>query len=312
VTQALFRVRFFGAALLALLCAGCQLREPRPRLAFPNAVALPLSCSDENKLLIRATVPGGHARMLLDTGAPVSCADTSQGSLFHFAPLPESIPPSIVMNGQQHKTALVPQLEFGGVSLKNCPVVLTDLSNFNRPLRRHDCDAILGLNELRRLRAVVDFGSHTLWIPQDFARLQMPVGWCAVPMRVLEGHLVVPVAVRGVPTLFIVDTGAPISLIDSALRVSRCIPLKKQYTFSISAIHYQTKSVQLGMIPNLQIGSLNIGQTPVGVLDIANIMGSGVQAFGITGLIGSHTLEQWEALIDCDSMQLYLKQNGKR
>ena len=295
----------FRAALPALLCAGCQLREPRPLPAFPSAVSIPLSRSNENKLLLRAKALGGHARMMLDTGSPITCADQSQGSLFHFAPF--AGPVTVVMNGQLDRMALIPQLEFGGVTVKNCAAVLLDISSSAPPQQRSACEGILGLGELRRLRAILDFGAPALFIPRTSVLEPIPVGWRAVPMRLLADHLVVPVTIRGVPTLFIVDTGSPLSLLDSALCRSQRIPVKKQYTFTLSALHYQTKAGQLGMIPDLHIGTLGIGQTPVGVCDISKIMGPQLQALGVTGLLGSHTLERLKAIIDCGAMQLYIQ-----
>ena len=271
-----------------------------------DVVPIPLTRSDDNKLLLRAKVPGGYAYMVLDTGAPIACVDKSKNSLFHFEPSPKGAPEFVIMNGERDRLAVIPQMEMGGVTAKNVPVALADISSVN-PARQR-CDGILSLADLCHLHAVLDFGSRALFIHPHPTRVSVPAGWCAIPMRIMAQHLVVPVTLRGVPTLFIVDTGSPLSIIDTALRSSQRIPVKKNYNFGLSGIHYQNKAAQLGMIPNLSIGSVSVGQTPVGVFDISGVFGPELSSLGVTGLIGGHTLDHLKAIIDCNSMQLYIKQ----
>ncbi|MCX6966362.1 MAG: aspartyl protease family protein [Verrucomicrobia bacterium] len=300
---ALFRARAIGAALVGVLCAGCQIREPRP--AFASAVSVPLSCQ-KNKLLVRATAPGGIAKLMLDTGAPITCADKSKQTLFQFAPLAEGLPTSIVLNNQREKAALIPQLEFGGATVNHCAVALVDFSSLRTQGKAWD--GILGLCELRRLHAVIDCGAHTLSMHSGPVSSPLPAGWHSVPIQLIDNHLVVPVFTRGIPTLFIVDTGAPFSIIDTALCSSQRIPVKEQYHFTLTAIHYQTKAGQLGVIPNLRIGSVRIGKTPVAICDMPKIMGPRLHASGVTGLLGTYTLERLNAIIDCHAMQFYFRE----
>jgi len=125
----------------------------------------------------------------------------------------------------------------------------------------------------------------------------------------VDQHLVVPVALNGVPTLFIVDTGAPSSMVDSALCLSLHIPVG-QPSVPMKAIHYDIK-VARGNVADLQIGSVDLGQTGVSVFDLNTIVGKSAAASQpVTGLIGAQTLERLKAIIDCNAMQLYIKQPG--
>jgi len=295
-----------GLALLAMSFAGCQ----GPRAGYqpddPSVARIPLRRSYENKLLFRATVPGGHAWMMLDTGAPITVVDKSRSALFHFKPFPEGAnPPTVILNGQQARMALIPQMKFGGVTETDSPVALVDISRMNRA---SDCDAILGLGDMRRSHAVIDFGSRALFLHPGSARGKIPAGWRAVPMSFLGDHLVVPVAVNGAQTFFVVDSGAPATMIDTSLGRSLRIPVKKQYSFTVSAINYQTQAARLGLVRRLSIGDIDIGPALVAVIDLSKLIGPQLNAINVTGLIGSQTLARHKAIIDCDAMQLYLKQ----
>ena len=96
--------------------------------------------------------------IVLDTGSPVTCVDDSKSKLFKLAPGNGTV----MVNGQQHKLAIAPSLTFGPEEVQNLPVVLVDLSPLNQMLksrRDYPNDAILGLDTMRILRAVIDCGT---------------------------------------------------------------------------------------------------------------------------------------------------------
>jgi len=303
----LFITRSIAAALMGMSIAGCQISGAGYHPADPSVTRISLSRSRESKLLLRARAPGGFAWMALDTGAPITCADASKGALFHFMPFPKSMPPTILMNGQQDRMALIPYMEFGGVSTKNFPAVIVNISSVTPSQLRGFCDGILGLGELCRSHAVIDFASPALFVHPKAACGTIPVGWHAVPMTLIRGHLVIPVAINGTSTSFIVDTGASESTIDTAQCRSQDIPVKPHCTFTMKAIHYQTKAAQIGIIHSLSLGSVDIGPTTVCVVDLAWLINPHQMPTGATGLIGAHTLERLKAIIDLDAMQLYIK-----
>ena len=128
-------------------------------------------------------------------------------------------------------------------------------------------------------------------------------------MRLVGQHLIVPVVLNGFETPFMLDTGSPTSIIDSALCYSRRIPVGDP-TLPIEAIHHNIKA-SLGTIADVKIGSVDLGQTHVAVFDFNTLTGqSGPATQPFTGLIGAQTLERLKAIIDCDAMQLYIKQPG--
>ena len=251
----------------------------------------------------------------MDTGAPVTCANESKGALFHFQPVPPGGgSPTLILNGERHRMAFIPQLEFGGVRVRGFSVALVNLSSLNTSLARNGDradDAILGLDALTSLHAVIDCGARRLFLHPDSSRGIVPVaklkaaGWREIPMRIQDQHLTVACLVNGKPARFLVDTGAPISVIDTAFCRKKNIPVR-QRTFSMKAIHYETRAAQIGTVDDLQIGSLYLGQNLVGIFDLSVLLGANSGAQPVTGLIGSQTLERLRAIIDCDGMKLYL------
>jgi predicted aspartyl protease len=309
-----FSIPSIAIACIALLTGGCA--SSSYKITDRTAIRIPLDRSNEHKLLLRATAAGGPAWVELDTGAPITCADETKAALFNFQPFPPgSQPPTLILNGKPHKMTVIPQLEFGGVTVKNFPVALIDLSNMNQSLLRNrdrTNDAILGLDALRTLHAVIDCGTRKLFLNPNPAASAAATftadGWRAVPMRLIGQHPVVPVVVNGEPALFLVDTGAPFSAIDAAWCRRQGIPLRGQ-NFTMKAIHYETTAAQVAHIHDLKVGPLDLGQTIVGVFDLGTLVGNGgIASTPVTGLIGSQTLERLQAIIDCGAMQLYIRQ----
>jgi len=275
----------------------------------PATVRIGLDRSVSRKFLLRASAPGGTASFLLDTGAPVSCAEVTKAALFKFQPQSQSI----MMNGQHDKMSLIPQIDFGGLVVKNFPAVLVDLSAMNQSHQRNGDrtgDAILGLDALSRLHAVIDCGAGRLFLHTGPAPGEVPSGWRAIPMQLVARHLLVPVTLNGFQTFFMVDTGSPASIIDSALCSSQRIPVGDPGV-SMKAIHHDLQAA-LGTIADLRIGSVGLGQTRVAVFDLNVLSGNiGGPPLPFTGLIGAQTLERLKAIIDCNSMRLYIKQPGR-
>jgi hypothetical protein len=279
----------------------------------PASVRIGLDRSKEHKFLLQAKAPGGVAWLELDTGAPITCADETKTALFKFQPCPAGKPAWMMMNGQRDRLALVPQMEFGGaLTARNFPVVLVDIVGINQAHRHnHDLldDAILGLDALRRLHAVINFGSRKLFLHTNPASENVLAGWRSVPMRLVDQHLLVPVTLNGAQTLFMVDTGSPSSILDKGLCDRQRIPAGAP-GMPIKAIHHEINA-SIGNIADLQIGSIDLGQTRVAVFDLNSLAGKGTAAQAFTGLIGAQTLERLKAIIDCNAMQLYIKQPGR-
>jgi len=287
--------------------------------ALADYSALPLVRGKENQLMLRLPVGNQSAWVVLDTGSPVTCVDEEKSKLFQLIPSSEqnAAPVSVIVNGVRHRIAIAPSLKFGpDVEVQNLPVVMVDLSALNQMLRsRHDRpnDAILGLDTLHALNAVIDCGNGRLLLrnnPNAAARLAAHLkrdGWIEVPMQISGSHLIVRGVVDRAPLDFIVDTGSPVSVLDQAFARARRIELTEQ-TFSMRAIHFETGGAKVGRVGNLRFGRLDLGRSLVAVFDIGGLLHNqaGLDS-GIHGLLGSRTLLRARAYIDCENSRLYLK-----
>jgi predicted aspartyl protease len=291
----------------------------RLNLLDANYISVPLSSGKENKLLSNARASGGNVRMELDTGAPITCVDQSKSTLFGLvSSSTDSAPPIIIMlNGTRHRIAIIPALRFGTVQVRNIPAALIDLRELNGVLRsRHERpdDAILGIDALQAMHAVIDCGSQRLLLRSQpdsgnkLGRMLEAAGWRGIPMHIQDLHLVVSASVNHKQTGLIVDTGSPLSVMDRGLCQYQRIALSEQM-FSMKAIHFQASAVKVGKVNDLKIGGVGLGHTLVAVFDVSTFLRSSstpdVKLPG--GLLGSKTLARARAFIDCEHMKLYLK-----
>jgi len=298
-------------------------------MAAPSAVAavnlpadayitLPLSRGKQNQLLLKLPANGRSALLALDTGSPVTCLDESKAKLFNLAPTStDSSPPEgLIVNGTRHRIATVPLLLFGNMQVRDVPVVLIDLTDLNQVLRsRHDKanDAILGLDTMHDLGAIIDCGSDRLLLREkdddgQFGAMLKRSGWHEISMHLNEGHLVVNGFVQHVPVQFIVDTGSPVTVLDQDFCKAHRITLSDK-SFGLKAIHFETSAAKIGKVYDLQIGRLLLGQSLVAVFNVTTLLRTNPAAGNNEprALLGSRTLARTQAFIDCDKMKLYLK-----
>lgn len=304
---------------LALACMTCPAPAARLNLRDTNTISLPLNSGKESKLMASARASGGNVRMELDTGAPITCVDQSSSTRFGLVPSSTgSTPPiTVMLNGSRHGVAIIPTLYFGPAQVRNIPVALVDLRELNGVLRsRHERpnDAIMGLDALQIMHAVIDCGSQRLLLRTQagngdtLGRMLAGAGWREIPMHLQDEHLVVSASVNRKKIDFIVDTGSPISSLDLGFCQYQRIALSER-KFSMKAIHFQAKVVKVGRVNDLKIGDVALGHTLVAAFDVSAFLRSPSKPDERLpgGLLGSETLARARAFIDCEHMKLYLK-----
>lgn len=304
-------------SLLALFLSGTlPSSAAAPNPAGSDYTSLTLVRGKQNQLLLKLPVNDKSPLFVLDTGSPVTCVDDSKSKLFKLAPAEGngSSQATVMVNGMQHNLALIPSLVFGPVEVQNLPVVLVDLSPLNKMLKsRRDFpnDAILGLDTMRILGAVIDCGTGKLLLPKSeqsskrlVARLKEG-GWTEIPMHVDQGHLVVRGSANRYSLDFIVDTGSPVSVLDRAFCTKHKITLNDE-SFSLKAIHFETGGAKVGRVADMKIGRLDIDRTLVAVFNVTALL-RGRDGDTPQGLLGSRTLQRTSAFIDCENSRLYMK-----
>jgi hypothetical protein len=197
---------------------------------------------------------------------------------------------------------------------------LTALNQGRRPAKDGQFDGIIGADVLQSFSFVIDCTGLRLYakapdpgsnnIPQPalngFLRDQ---GYSDVPMqRYSISDFEVLANVNGRKALWLVDTGAAITLLDAA--ISREAGIKLNHTqFSVGGAGGGRRRIDIGIVDNLRLSSLRVHSAVIAISDIS-ANNAALQEQGkppIDGYLGADFLREKAAVIDCAQMQLYLK-----
>lgn len=312
--------------LLLLLLPARSLRADRAEVVSsqidPEVAAVPLLRGSQGQLLLRGQINGRDAFLYVDTGAPVTCVDESKARRFEFPALQwsDKTPITVNANGADQHVTLISELRLGVLRIENTPAVLIDFRELNRAIRStrdRPNDAILGLEILTAIGAVIDFDASQILVKTRAGKAGAlgtrlkAAGWTEIPMRLNEGHLTVRAMVNQTLTDLIVDTGSPVSVLDRAFCKAHGIPLTRR-TFSSRGIHFQDAAVQVGRIGLLKFGAYRINNLPIAVFDLSRLLGlaRNTSKAAPDGLLGCETLSHHHAYIDCENLKLYLREPG--
>jgi predicted aspartyl protease len=135
-------------------------------------IAVKLKHTNTNHFVIKAKINGTKGRFIIDTGASSTCigsefitkfklhtADTDikatgAGSIDIFTELSENN-----------------SIQIGKWKKKNSPFVILDLSHINSALKNHHSktvDGIIGADILKKGKAIIDYGSETLYLKKEY------------------------------------------------------------------------------------------------------------------------------------------------
>jgi predicted aspartyl protease len=136
---------------------------------------------------------------LIDTGASPSVLDPRLAQKLHLLPAPARI--SVVGGSVQAGTAIAPSLNLGPITRENVPVLVEDLSFFQKavPVR---IDAVIGLDVLGQGAFVIDYGARQI---RFGPHAEFPG---SISLRLMQGLAVVDAEVNDMPAHMVLDTGA--------------------------------------------------------------------------------------------------------
>jgi predicted aspartyl protease len=313
------------SALLVALVAGnpaLVLAKAQVRAEMPQYEALPLERSSQNHLLVRATINGKPAVLLVDTGAPLSAVAADRASYFGMEAVSAKsrIPSRLNINGAFNSMAIARSLRLGALNLVGEAMVLIDFSYLRRSSNDNDeqkreSDGILGTDILSPLMAVLDYDRMLLVLKMD-PHVTGPApgfnfrGYRRVRMRESEGYnLYVDGSVNGTKARLMVDTGAFATLLHSQFVLRMKIP-SRQTKFRSVGVNLAQSRVRLATITRFSVGSMDMQSHMVGVINLERLIHSGLLTASpsVAGLLGSEMLQRYHAIIDFGTSSLYLKQ----
>ncbi|HJX24916.1 MAG TPA: aspartyl protease family protein [Chthoniobacterales bacterium] len=312
-------------ALLGALVVGLPtlaLARTPARAEMPQYEALPMERSSQNHLLVRAEINGKPAVLLVDTGAPLSAVAIDRATHFGMDPVSakSKIPSRLNINGAFNSMSIARSLRLGALNLVDEAMVLIDFAYLRQSVndkedQKRESDGILGTDILSPLKAVLDYDRMLLVLKLD-QRASGPTpgfnfrGFRRVRMRESEGYnLYVDGSVNGTKARLMVDTGAFATLLHSQFVRRMQIPLR-QTKFRSVGVNLAQSRVRLANITRFSIGSLDMQNNRVGVINLEGLIHGGLLEASppVAGLLGSEMLQRYHAIIDFGTNSLYLKQ----
>jgi predicted aspartyl protease len=265
-----------------------------------------------NKMIMSVRINGQPANLLVDTGSNQVILDAAAAESFGVRPSQLGLRYIQLtrINGQLLPVGFAQSVIAGGMSFGGTPVTLRESSHSNTGGTR--VDGILGLDLLTRHRAVINCRTKLIFFKVDQTR-QLDLSSVAsaekftrIPLRrEANGALTAPCSIHGQPGRFLVDTGAFITIFHEGFLKSVGIPVDAT---RVSA-HFArgvARKLSAGQINDLKIGDFKTPPAKFGVSALPNftLLQSSAR---ISGILGMDTLYNCHAIIDLDSMNLFLK-----
>jgi predicted aspartyl protease len=188
---------------------------------------------------------------LVDTGASPSVLDRQLAQRLGLDELPGSI--TIVNGSVPAGQATVPNLELGPMRRHNLPILVEDLSFFERTLPVH-IDAVIGLDVLGQSAFEIDY----TWRQIHFGSFRPPA--VSLPLRIEAGLPIIDAELDSVAVHLLMDTGAS-SLLLFEPRSGPILPQKISAVGGSSSTigEFQGKQVWLR---SLRLGGKEFGREP--------------------------------------------------
>jgi predicted aspartyl protease len=276
----------------------------------------------QNHLLVTAQVNGRTATFLVDTGAQGSFFRADRAAEFGIQPVGRQTR----LAGRTFSVGAVNDLRVGNHSLGNMEVALYSAAQIGGHLPGRGgkvADGAIGLDVLRRHRAVIDCRAGRMW----FNTAGRPVAVSAGATRIgisdsRRSYLTVPVTIRGRRGRLALDTGAFVTTLDRGH--ARALGLETQ-TSRATARRFdgRVRQVELTRVDDLRIGTFRVPPQQFAVIHLFDRRAvRATDGFGriqhtfrpdtprvgpIFGLLGSELLYQHHGVIDLGAMALHLR-----
>ncbi len=294
-----------------------------PQVAPSKFDALRLVRSRQNHLLVRAYINGRSAWLGVDSGAPVSAIAVHRRDHFRVAGIANSpgLPSRLQINGVFNSVGIVKRLRLGSLELVDEPVVLIDLGPSAKSMRaaeEQEIDGIIGADILFPTNAVIDCHRRRLFLKTnpDVAGSLPGLdhrGFQAVPIQVSEGfNLYVRGSVNGRAARLMVDTGSFATLLHRSFVKRMRIPTRET-PFQSAAVNLKQRGIRMAYIRKLSIGSVDLNNRDVGVVDLAGLIHGGLLRGSppVAGLLGAEILNLNHGIIDFGTRTLYLRRKSE-
>ncbi len=291
---------------------------------------VPLRRSAGPHLEAVARINGVIGRFLVDTGAQITVVNSTSLGKFHLAAVKTGVRVygAVGGPGETIQAALASRLQLGPCEASPFLLGVSDLSALNqgRPGRDNvPFDGIIGADVLQTFSFIIDCNGLRLYarpdanthggnqttsnVSSELSGLLRRRGYAEIPMKRLSiSDFEITANVNGHRALWLVDTGAAITLLDTV--ISRRAGIKLNRTnFTVGGAGGGRRRIDIGIVENLKLSSMQVRSAVIAVSDIS-INNAALQEQGkppIDGYLGADFLRERGAVIDCAQMRLYLR-----
>lgn len=297
---------------------------------------------DGNHLRLHAKVNGKRVSILVDTGAPFTCAREDfaaramplkaggAAAAYFCSPLDLMTNQAgfLTMNSGNVRSnvpiVLLRRLELGAMTFEDVPAVAS-YGKRARPGRGNEL--LLGADFLLRYHAVIACLEHTLYLREspvsaadalrfDDALRDSSLTEVRLAFVPRYNRWVVPAAAGTSEFPLLLDTGAFLSMIDEEFARQLGWPLRKS-TMSSWNLYSKSNAMQRAEVTDFRVGQYRLKKVYFGAFDLKNL-GLGVDREGhstgnvfahrpVVGLLGMELLSLNLGLIDCGRHKLWLR-----
>jgi predicted aspartyl protease len=268
-------------------------------------------------MLIRATVNGHAANFIVDTGAAVSVLDQRRARAFGVTPTEPSsrYGQFKILNGQPLRVGLIGSLRAGSMDFGSRPIALqgsTAGNNFLLSWRSLSVDGVFGADILTHYKAVINCQTQQIYFKVDpsrrleLASFAMSHRFIRVPLHEEVGHgFTVPCSINGHGAHLLIDTGTPLTTFNQIAAKSAGIslqPTRLSSTFSDGL----RRGSSVGQFNQFSIGNFRVPAQKFATTVLPPFAEQQGNAH-IDGILGMELLSLNHAIIDFDSMSLFLR-----
>lgn len=273
-----------------------------PAVPCPDQVAFKSDAYDRMTVTVQVGGTGPY-RFLVDTGADRSAVSSR---------LVESLGLEVKGGAVLHSAAGVSEVDI--VRVPRIDLASRSIDGLDAPVLKAyniGADGILGVDTLRAQRIVIDFRNDQMYLtPSPKREPRLSANEIVITGRLKSGHLILTDAeVDGEPVTVVVDTGAEISIGNSALRdlMERHRKLGRSYPVSLTAVTGQVLAGNMHVAHEIDLDGATVGNVGIIFADAETFRAIG-REHKPTLLLGMNALRGFEEVaIDLDSKKLRLR-----
>jgi predicted aspartyl protease len=283
-------------------------------MRLPRYKAVPVHYGPMNKMIMSVRINSQPANLLVDTGSDQLIVNAEAAESFGVRPSQRGFRyiRYTQIDGELLPIAFVQNLSAGPMNFGSSPVTLRSSNRFSSGTGAGHVDGVLGLDMLLRHKAVINCRTKLVFFKVDPSRSAAlsPIAasekFTRVPIRREDsGALTVSCSIRGQSARLLVDTGAFVTTLHEGFVKSLGLvsePTRISAQFGRGA----SKRISATKIDDLNIGGFKVPAEKFGVTSLPQFaLQQGNSK--IAGILGLDTLYNCHAIIDLDSMSLFLK-----